>query len=39
MELKEQMIETTLQEFNEKSLKFTMDQLDKHLAMSKKTYM
>lgn len=37
MELREQIIEATLQEFNEKGLKFTMDQLAKRLGISKKT--
>lgn len=37
MDLREQIIEATLQEFNEKGLKFTMDQLAKRLGVSKKT--
>ncbi|SFR68230.1 TetR/AcrR family transcriptional regulator [Anaeromicropila populeti] len=37
MELKEQIIEATIEEFNEKGLKFTMDQLAKRMGISKKT--
>lgn len=37
MELKEQVIEATIQEFNEKGIKFTMEDLAKRLGMSKRT--
>lgn len=37
MELKEKIIEATIDEFNDKSLKFTMDDLARRLEMSKKT--
>ena len=37
MELREQIIETTIDEFNEKGLKFTMDDIAKKLRISKKT--
>lgn len=37
MELREQIIEATIEEFNEKGLKFTMDQLAKRMGISKKT--
>lgn len=37
MELKEMIMEATLDEFNEKSLKFTMDDVAKRLQISKKT--
>lgn len=37
MTLKERIIEGTLDEFNEKGVKFTMDDLAKRLGMSKKT--
>lgn len=37
MDLKTKIIEATIKEFNEKGLKFTMDDLSKHLGMSKKT--
>jgi len=37
MELKEQIIEATIEEFNEKGLKFTMDDIAKRLGISKRT--
>lgn len=37
MELREKIIEATIDEFNEKSLKFTMDDLARRLEISKKT--
>lgn len=37
MELKEKIIEATIEEFNEKNLKFTMDDIAKKLCISKKT--
>lgn len=37
MELKETILEETIQAFNEKGLKFTMDDVAKMLGMSKKT--
>ncbi|MEG2936137.1 MAG: TetR/AcrR family transcriptional regulator [Clostridium sp.] len=37
MELKEMIMDATLDEFNEKSLKFTMDDVAKRLQISKKT--
>lgn len=37
MELKEEIIKATIQAFNEKGIKFTMDDLAKILGMSKKT--
>lgn len=37
MDLKEMIMEATLDEFNEKSLKFTMDDIAKRLQISKKT--
>lgn len=37
MTLKERIMEATIDEFNEKGVKFTMDDLAKRLAMSKKT--
>lgn len=37
MELKERIIEATIDEFNDKSLKFTMDDLARRLEISKKT--
>ncbi|MDF2514002.1 MAG: TetR family transcriptional regulator [Herbinix sp.] len=37
MELKERIIDAVLQEFNEKGLKFTMDDIAKRLGISKRT--
>ena len=37
MTLKERIMEATIDEFNEKGVKFTMDDLAKRLTMSKKT--
>lgn len=37
MEIREKILEATIDEFNEKSLKFTMDDIAKRLEMSKKT--
>lgn len=37
MQLKEKIIEATIDEFNEKSLKFTMDDIARRLEISKKT--
>jgi AcrR family transcriptional regulator len=37
MELKEKIIDAVIEEFNEKSLKFTMDDIAKHLGISKRT--
>lgn len=37
MELREQLLESTLQVFNQKGLKFTMDDIAKNLGISKKT--
>lgn len=37
MDLKERVIDAVVEEFNEKGLKFTMDDLAKHLGISKKT--
>lgn len=37
MALKEKIMEATIDEFNEKGIKFTMDDLAKRLGMSKKT--
>ena len=37
MELKETILEGTLKAFNEKGLKFTMDDIAEKLGMSKKT--
>lgn len=37
MELRETILEATLQEFNHKGLKFTMDDIAKRLSVSKKT--
>lgn len=37
MDLKTKIIEATIEEFNEKGLKFTMDDLSRHLGISKKT--
>lgn len=37
MELKEQIIEATIEEFNEKGLKFTMEDIAKRLGISKRT--
>ncbi len=37
MELKERIMEATIDEFNEKNLKFTMDDIAKRLGISKKT--
>lgn len=37
MELRERILEVTIEEFNEKNLKFTMDDIAKKLQISKKT--
>lgn len=37
MEIKEKVIEATIEEFNEKNFKFTMDDIAKKLGISKKT--
>ena len=37
MDVKERIIGATIEEFNEKGIKFTMDSLAKRLSMSKKT--
>lgn len=37
MELREQILDATIQVFNKKGIKFTMDDLAKNLGMSKKT--
>lgn len=37
MEVRERIIEATIDEFNEKNLKFTMDDIAKRLGISKKT--
>lgn len=37
MELKEKIIDAVIEEFNEKGLKFTMDDIAKHIGISKRT--
>jgi len=37
MELRENILESTLQIFNQKGLKFTMDDIAKEMGISKKT--
>jgi AcrR family transcriptional regulator len=37
MELKERIMEAVVEEFNEKGLKFTMDDIAKHIGISKRT--
>lgn len=37
MDLKEKVMEATIEQFNEKGLKFTMDDIAKHLGISKRT--
>jgi AcrR family transcriptional regulator len=37
MELKEKIIDAVIEEFNEKGLKFTMDDIAKHMGISKRT--
>lgn len=37
MELKEKIIDAVIEEFNEKGLKFTMDDVAKHMGISKRT--
>jgi AcrR family transcriptional regulator len=37
MELKDKIIDAVIEEFNEKGLKFTMDDIARHMGISKRT--